>query len=178
MGKSSIFYVFFFASNVLLFRANFEFLSSVAYPIIDTIQFAYEIATYTIHDAFVCVQYVGTVIHQHVENIIEDVKDVRKLKENAKNLLKMGIEDTQRSLKEMQKLAIEKINMLEFYVGEIKEKIEEFFEPCLSVLDDFIVYVEQRLAIMQLILLGKHNHTVLHSNFNHIVLVRFCIFYC
>lgn len=138
-----------------IFRANFEFLSSVSYPVIDTIKFAYETATYIINDAFVCVQYVGTVVHQHVENIIKDVRDVKKLKENAKNLLKVGIEDTQRSLMEMQRLAIEKINMLEFYVGEIKEKIEAFFEPCLNVLDDFIVYVEQRLAVMQLILLGR-----------------------
>lgn len=80
---------------------------------------------------------------------------MRKLKENAKNLLKMGIEDTQKSLREMQRLALEKLSMLEFYVAEIKEKVEEFFEPCLNVLDDFIVYVEQRLAVMQLILLGK-----------------------
>lgn len=67
----------------------------------------------------------------------------------------MGIEGTQRSLKEMQKLAIEKLNMLEFYFAEIRVRIEKFFEPCLNVLDDFIVYVEQRLAVMQLILLGK-----------------------
>lgn len=121
----------------------------------DTVKFAYETAIYIINDAFVCVQYVGTVIHQHVENIIKDIRDVRKLKENAKNMLKMGIEDTQRSLREMQRLALEKLNMLEFYVTEVKARIEDFFEPCLSVMDDFIVYVEQRLAVMQLILLGK-----------------------
>lgn len=111
---------------------------------------------YIINDASVCVQYVGTVIHQHVENIIKDIRDVRKLKENAKNMLKMGIEDTQRSLREMQRLALEKLNMLEFYVAGVKAKIEDFFEPCLNVMDDFIVYVEQRLAVMQLILLGKY----------------------
>lgn len=152
-------FLFIFVHIVLIrngFRANFQFLSNISYPIMDTFKFGYEIVIYILNDAFVCVQYVGSVIQQHVENIVKDLKDVKKLKENAKNLLKMGIEDTQRSLREMQKLAIEKLTMLEFYIAEIKTEIEEFFEPCLSVLDDAIIYVEQRLAVLQLLLLGKY----------------------
>lgn len=127
----------------------------MVYPIIDTFKFGYDTAVYIINDAFVCIQYVGSVIQQHVENITEDLKDVRKLKECAKNVLKAGIEDTQKSLREMQKLAVQTLNLLEDYIAEIKDKIEKFFEPCLNVLDDSIVYIEQRLAVMQLLLLGK-----------------------
>lgn len=128
----------------------------MARPVIDTIKFAYESLTYLIRDASVCIHYIGTVVHQHVENVIEDIRDVSRLKQNAKDMLKLGIEETQRSLREMQRLILEKLNVLDSYVNEVKRRVEEFFEPCLDVLDDFIVYVEQRLAVIQLILLGKY----------------------
>lgn len=76
------------------------------------------------------------------------------MKENAKRLLKQGIENTRHCITQMQTAISQKLDTLDEFLTDIRRKLEHFFEPFLNLLDDCIIYIEQRLTVMQIIILG------------------------
>lgn len=85
---------------------------------------------------------------------MNDLRDVKKMKENAKLLLKKGIENTRHCIRQMQTAISQKLDTLDGSVTDMRRKLEHFFEPFLNLLDDCIIYIEQRLTVMQIIILG------------------------
>lgn len=109
----------------------------------------------TLHDVLTSLEKLSYIIQAQVKHTIREVQDVKKLKARAKEVLKNSINEARESLKQMDVLVAELMDNMDEYVRKFKEQCEEFFEPYLKLLDDLVVYVEQRLAILQLLLLGK-----------------------
>lgn len=87
--------------------------------------------------------------------LIKKITNIKNFKLGAKDLLKNGIANIRQLLQGFDELILETINNINLFTNHVQKQCEDFFEPYYKMLDDFFVYIEHRLAILQMIVLGE-----------------------
>ncbi|KAK4871612.1 hypothetical protein RN001_015736 [Aquatica leii] len=122
-------------------------------PFRDFFQEMFDELVLVLQDIYSTVHSMYVLLQHQIEFYLNQVIDIKKLKEDAKNILKNGIENARVSLHEMEIILIDIVEEVDQNVASIKQQCFEFFKPYLNQIEHFIVYIEQRLALFQMLVL-------------------------
>ncbi|KAF5303408.1 hypothetical protein FQR65_LT08250 [Abscondita terminalis] len=166
--QSNSFYYKYIQETIETIFPQFSYLRDILVePFWDFFQEVFDQLTLALQDIYSAVYDIYHLIQQQIEFAVNRLMQIKKFKEDAKRILRTVIDDVRLFLHRLENVFIELIDDIDQNVTSIKQQCLNFLRPYLNRLEDFIAYVEQRLAILQMLVLD-----ILDTIQNYVVNLR------